>query len=49
LQRARLVQFAAAERLPAVYFSESFVEAGGLMSYGPSIADSYRRADRVVN
>jgi putative ABC transport system substrate-binding protein len=48
-QRARLVDFAAARRLPAIYFSDSFVEAGGLMSYGPSVADSCRRAARYVD
>jgi putative ABC transport system substrate-binding protein len=48
-QRTRLVGFAAARRLPAIYFSDSFVEAGGLMSYGPSVADSYRRAARYVD
>jgi putative ABC transport system substrate-binding protein len=48
-QRVGLVQFAAARRMPAVYFSASFVEAGGLASYGPSVADSYRRAARHVD
>jgi putative ABC transport system substrate-binding protein len=43
-QRTKLVEFASVQRLPAMYFSESFVEAGGLMSYGPSIVDTYRRA-----
>ncbi len=42
--RGKLVQFAASERLPAMYFDEDFADAGGLMSYGPSIADSYRQA-----
>jgi putative ABC transport system substrate-binding protein len=28
--------------LPAIYFVEDFADAGGLMSYGPSIADAYR-------
>ena len=39
-----LVRFAASQRLPAMYFTEDFAAAGGLMSYGPSITDSYRRA-----
>ena len=43
-QRTKLVEFAGVRRLPAVYFAESFVETGGLMSYGPSITDAYRRA-----
>ena len=43
-QRDRLVAFASERRLPAAYFAEEFVEAGGLLSYGPSYADAYRRA-----
>jgi len=50
--RARLVQFAAGRRRPAVYFAKDFVDVGGLMSYGSSLADSYRRAathaDRIL-
>ncbi|TAK51102.1 MAG: ABC transporter substrate-binding protein [Betaproteobacteria bacterium] len=48
-QRDRLVEFAASKRLPAVYFVENFPDAGGLMSYGPSIADTYRRAASHVD
>ncbi len=47
--RAKLVQFAASKRLPAIYFTRDFVDAGGLMSYGSSVADSYRRAARYVD
>lgn len=50
--RDRLVQFATGKRVPAVYFVDDFTDAGGLMSYGPSIADAYRRAathvDRIL-
>ncbi|MGC1643845.1 MAG: hypothetical protein WA781_24935, partial [Pseudolabrys sp.] len=39
-------------KLPAVYFYSGFVEEGGLMSYGPSDVDPFRRAtgyvDRIV-
>jgi putative ABC transport system substrate-binding protein len=48
-QRDKLVQFAASRRLPAIYFVEDFADAGGLMSYGPSIADAYRRAAAYVD
>ena len=47
--RARLVQFAASKRLPAVYFFKSFVEDGGLMAYGASNADSIRTAAKYVD
>jgi putative ABC transport system substrate-binding protein len=45
----RLVEFAARNRLPTIYYSKPFVQAGGLMSYGGSISDSWRRAGRYVD
>ena len=45
----RLVDLAAKHRLPAVYTGREFVDAGGLMAYGPSIADLYRRAATYVD
>jgi putative tryptophan/tyrosine transport system substrate-binding protein len=36
LARRQLVEFMAERRLPAIYFDRAFVEAGGLMSYGPN-------------
>ena len=47
--RARIVQFAASKRLPAMYFTRDFVDLGGLMSYGSNVAASYRRAARYVD
>jgi putative tryptophan/tyrosine transport system substrate-binding protein len=47
--RDKLVGFAASKRLPAMYFAEDFPEEGGLMSYGPSIVDAYRRAASYVD
>lgn len=43
-QRSRLVKFAAQNKLPAMYQFREFAVAGGLLSYGPSITDSYRQA-----
>ncbi len=51
-QRKRIVDLASTYKLPAVYFYSGFVEEGGLMSYGPSDADLFRRAaghvDRIL-
>jgi putative tryptophan/tyrosine transport system substrate-binding protein len=47
--RAALIQFAASKRLPAVYFTNDFVDVGGLMSYGSSVTDSYRQAATYVD
>jgi putative ABC transport system substrate-binding protein len=47
--RARIVEFAREKRLPAIYETREFVEAGGLMSYGPSLDASYRRAAYYVD
>jgi putative ABC transport system substrate-binding protein len=44
LERQRLADLAAEHRLPAVFQSRSYVEAGGLMSYGPNLPDLNRRA-----
>jgi putative ABC transport system substrate-binding protein len=43
-QRDQLVRLAARFTLPTIYFLREFVEAGGLMSYGPNIANGYRQA-----
>jgi putative ABC transport system substrate-binding protein len=45
----RLVEFAAKNRLPAVYHTRDFVEAGGLMSYGAHYPDLYRRVAVYVD
>jgi putative tryptophan/tyrosine transport system substrate-binding protein len=48
-ERRRLVDLAAKNRLPAVYPWREGADAGGLMAYGPSIADLYRRAATYVD
>jgi putative ABC transport system substrate-binding protein len=48
VNRRRLVEFAARNRLPAVYGVRAYANEGGLMSYGPSLADLFRRASTYV-
>ena len=45
----RIAGFALKNRLPSVYSSREDVEAGGLMSYGADLADSYRRVATYVD
>ena len=47
--RTRLADLAARSRLPAAYGVKESVEAGGLMSYGPSFLDLYRRGAAYVD
>ena len=47
--RGQIVSFAQGNRLPAMYGQGEFVDAGGLMSYGPSIPDLWRRAATYVD
>jgi putative ABC transport system substrate-binding protein len=48
-ERRRLVDLAAKNRLPAVYPWREFADAGGLMSYGPDLADMSRRVATYVD
>jgi putative ABC transport system substrate-binding protein len=48
-ERRRLVDLTAKNRPPAVYAQREFVDAGGLMSYGPNLADLFRRAATYVD
>ena len=48
-ERRRLVDLAAKNRLPVVYSQREFVDAGGLMAYGPNLADLFRRAVTYVD
>jgi len=47
--QTRIVEFTAANRLPAIYVWRRYVDAGGLMSYGPSFYELWRRAATYVD
>ncbi len=47
--RARIVGFAAKHRLPAIYGTQDYMDAGGLMFFGPNVADMFRRAAAYVD
>jgi len=53
VEHRRLVDLAAKHRLPALYTWRWFVDAGGLMAYGPNVADNFRRiasyVDKILN
>jgi putative ABC transport system substrate-binding protein len=52
VNRKRFIEFAATQRIPAMYETDLLVREGGLMSYGPNIEDSFRQAavyvDRIL-
>jgi ABC-type uncharacterized transport system substrate-binding protein len=48
-KRKEIVRFAQKNRLPSMYGARDYADAGGLMSYGPSITDMYRRAAFYVD
>jgi putative ABC transport system substrate-binding protein len=49
VHRARVAELATRHRLPTIALFRELPEAGGLMSYGPSLADLYRRAAAYVD
>ena len=49
LNRKRIADFALKSRLPAIYQTKEYVDAGGLMSYGADQTDSYRRVAYYVD
>jgi putative ABC transport system substrate-binding protein len=48
-ERKRIVELANQRRLPGMYFFQEFVKEGGLVSYGPSDADLFRRSAAYVD
>ena len=49
VHRDLIITLAARHKLPAVYYSRSFVTDGGLVSYGPDAIDLHRRAASYVD
>jgi putative ABC transport system substrate-binding protein len=47
--RGQIASFAQKNRLPSIYAQKEYVDAGGLMSYGPSTPDMHRRAATYVD
>src|SRR4030095_7821928 len=47
--RPQIAEFAIRRRLPSVFGWKDYVEAGGLMSYGPILAESWRRVAGYVD
>ena len=47
--RGVITSFAQRNRLPSIYAQKEYVDAGGLMAYGPSFADMFRRAAAHVD
>jgi ABC-type uncharacterized transport system substrate-binding protein len=47
-RRAQIVTLAARHALPAIYYVRDFAGIGGLMSYGPNLAHTYRQAGIYV-
>jgi putative ABC transport system substrate-binding protein len=48
-ERTRIAELAAQSRVPAIYAVKDFAEAGGLMTYGISLGESFRRAATYVD
>jgi putative tryptophan/tyrosine transport system substrate-binding protein len=47
--RERIIAFLVQQRIPAMFEDRTFVDAGGLMSYGPSVRDNFRQAAIYVD
>jgi putative ABC transport system substrate-binding protein len=48
IHQKRIIEFAATQRLPVISISRAYVADGGLMSYGPSLADNIGHAATYV-
>ena len=47
--RTRIITFSLSARLPMIFNTRSFVQASGLMSYGPNFSDLFRRTAELVD
>ena len=47
--RTRIITLALGARLPTIFNTRDFVQAGGLMSYGPNYSDQFRRTAELVD
>jgi putative ABC transport system substrate-binding protein len=47
--RTRIITFSLSARLPMIFNTRSFVQASGLMSYGPNFSDQFRRTAELVD
>ena len=47
--RTRIITFSLSARLPTMFNNRVFIEAGGLMSYGPNFSDQFRRTAELVD
>ena len=47
--RTRIITLALGSRLPTIFNTREFVQAGGLMSYGPNYPDMFRRTADLVD
>ena len=47
-RRARIIEFVAQNKIPAIYQFREYAVDGGLISYGPRITESYRQAGAYV-
>jgi ABC-type uncharacterized transport system, periplasmic component len=46
---ARILEFSNSNKIPAMFEDSTFVEAGGLMSYGPDLAEVFQKAAFFVD
>ena len=49
IERKRIAELAQKHKLPAIYGSSEYADAGGLLAYGPSYMDLFRRAALYVD